>query len=51
MIAVLLEDICSPIIDLMELTVKVLSWMKLSYDFRLMIMKGTLFEQAMHHDI
>ena len=45
------EDFCFLIINWMEMTVKVLSWMKLSYVIGLMIMKGKLFHQAMHHDI
>ena len=36
-------------IYVMEMTVKALSWMKVSYAIGLLIMKGTLTHQAMHH--
>ena len=45
------EDTCVILIYVMEMTVKVPSWMKLSYVFRILIMKGTCIHQAMHHDI
>ena len=46
------EDIPPPPnLNLMEMTVKVPSWINISYVIGLVIMKGTLFLQAMHHDI
>ena len=45
------EDICFFHIHVMEMTVKVLSQIKVLYVFGIVIMKGNCFHQAMHHDI
>ena len=50
-VAVHLEDICFLLVYVMEMTVKALSWMKVSYVIGLLIMKGAHNHQAMHHDI
>ena len=41
----------SSFLYVMEMTVKVPSWMKLSYDSGLVIMKGKLFHEVIFHDI
>ena len=45
------EDICFLLMYVMDMTLKVPSWMKVSHVIGLLIMKGTLIRQAIHHDI